>query len=387
MGQQKLEFSSGVEHVGILRSVDVNLPNILDRMSAHTRAVRSVLPVGLAKGHKGNPAACLRIELLYGSPVLLSGLPSLVLSKSEISILHHHYKLKLEKLQKLHRGTPECVVFFLGGSLPLTALLHIRQLSILSMISRLGPSNILHKIGTFALLNSKPSSRSWFLHVRNICSQYSLPDPLTVLNSPPTKSSYKSLVKSKITDFYEVRLRLEASNLPSLAFFRPQFYSLRKPHPIWLSAGSNPYEVEKAVCQAKMLSGRYRTCYLARHWSGNSAGHCSLPDCCQTPTLGTLTHILTECKDLHTARLRVFSLWADFMQDRPILIPVIMKYTTTSDPSELVQFLLDCTVLPDVIDLVQKLGKWVHDSLFYLTRTFCFSIHKTRLKLLGKWDQ
>ena len=50
-----------------------------------------------------------------GSPVLLSGLPSLVLSKSEIAILQHHYKLNLERIQKLHKATPESVVYFLGG--------------------------------------------------------------------------------------------------------------------------------------------------------------------------------------------------------------------------------------------------------------------------------
>ena len=113
-------------------------------MSAHSKALHSVMPVGLAKGHSSNPAACLRVELLYGSPVLLSGLPSLVLSKSEIAILQHHYKLTLERIQKLNKATPESVVYCLGGSLPLPALLHIRQLSILGMIGRLGPIHILH---------------------------------------------------------------------------------------------------------------------------------------------------------------------------------------------------------------------------------------------------
>ena len=67
----------------------------------------------------------LRIENLYGCPVLLSGLAALVLSKVEISALNHHYKTNLERLQKLHRATPEAVVCFLGGSLPLPALLHL----------------------------------------------------------------------------------------------------------------------------------------------------------------------------------------------------------------------------------------------------------------------
>ena len=386
LGSTKIAFSNEAEHVGILRSVNGNLPNLMARMTAHTRALRAVLPAGLARGHRGNPAAALRVELLYGSPVLLSGLAALVLSKAEISIIKHHYKLKLESLQRLHKLTPESVVYFLGGSLPLPALLHIHQLSLLGMIARLGPSNILHRLGCYTISNAKASSRSWFIQVREICAQYSLPDPLYILTNPPTQASYRSKVKSSVIDYWESKLRTDAAKLDSLAFFKPNFYSLTKPHPIWFSAGSNPYEVEKASIQARMLSGRYRTCWLSRHWSGDSAGSCSLPNCSNDPTPGTLPHILTECLDLGPARMRVFSLWADYIKDKPFLLPVIRKYTVDCEPSQHLQFILDCTVLPDVISLRQKHGLCVHDSLLYLTRTFCFSIHKTRLKLLGKWN-
>ena len=346
----------------------------------------AVLPTGPARGHRVNPAAGLRTELLYGSPVLLSGLPACVLSKAEQDILQHHYKVKLESLQKLHRSTPEPVVYFLGGNLPLPALLHVRQLSLLGMIGRLGPNHILHRLGCSVLANAKPSSRSWFLQVRSLTLQYSLPDPLSILSSPPTKSSFNRIVKSKITDFWEVKLRHEASKLDSLVHFKSQFYSLSKPHPIWSSAGSNPYEVEKACCQAKMLSGRFRTCWLSRHWSGVSSGKCPLPKCSLNPTPGTLPHILTQCEDLQPARQRIFSLWAIHMANKPFLLPVVKKYTLDSNTNMFVQFLLNCTVLPEVISLRQLHGDCVHDSLLYLTRTFCFSVHKTRLKLLGKWN-
>ena len=148
----------------------------------------------------------------------------------------------------------------------------------------------------------------------------------------------------------------------------------------------NPYEVKKACVQAKMLSGRFRTCWLSRHWSGDSSGSCSLPYCLLDPTPGTLPHILIECQDLAIPRQRVFSLWAAFIRDKPILLPVIKKYTIDCPATLQVQFLLDCTVLPEVVYLVQQHGVSVLDSLLYLTRTFCFSLHKARLKLLGKWN-
>ena len=74
----KVEFSSSAEHVGIIRSSEGNMPNILHRLSRHTKAIAAVLPAGLSRAHRGNPASSLRIESIYGCPVLLSGLPSFV---------------------------------------------------------------------------------------------------------------------------------------------------------------------------------------------------------------------------------------------------------------------------------------------------------------------
>ena len=174
--------------------------------------------------------------------------------------------------------------------------------------------------------------------------------------------------------------------MDSLIFFKAHFYSLSKPHPLWSTAGENPYEVEKACIQAKMLSGRYRTCWLTRHWSGDSSGNCSLPTCRLSPTPGTLPHFLLDCQDLSPARKRVFALWADYLKDKPSLFPIIRLYTTESDPQLYLQFLLDCSVLPEIVSLKQKQGRSVLESLFYMTRTLCFSLHKSRLKLLGKWN-
>ena len=132
----QIDFSSTAEHVGILRSAEGgNMPNIVNRISCHKNAIRAILPTGMALGHRGNPSASLRLEGLYGCPVLLSGLSSLVLSNLEISAIHLPYKTDLQRLQRLHQATPECVVMFLAGSLPATALLHLRILGLLGMMS------------------------------------------------------------------------------------------------------------------------------------------------------------------------------------------------------------------------------------------------------------
>ena len=60
----KICFSSSAEHVGILRSVDGNMPHILDRFTSHKNSLRAILPTAMALGHRGNPAASLHLERL-----------------------------------------------------------------------------------------------------------------------------------------------------------------------------------------------------------------------------------------------------------------------------------------------------------------------------------
>ena len=83
----KIHFSESAEHVGILRSSSTsNLPNIMLRIAAHNRAIGATLFTGLAQRHRGNPAVGLKVAQIYATPVLLSGLASLVLSQSELNI-------------------------------------------------------------------------------------------------------------------------------------------------------------------------------------------------------------------------------------------------------------------------------------------------------------
>ena len=114
-------------HVGVVRCPDGNGPNITARMVAHRRAVYSLLHAGLAKKHRANPAASLRIEVVFAMPVLLSGLASLVLSTKEEKQLDQHYKIHIQRLLRLHQATPAPVVFLLAGCLPLPAQLHLRM--------------------------------------------------------------------------------------------------------------------------------------------------------------------------------------------------------------------------------------------------------------------
>ena len=264
-----LKFHSSAEHVGVIRSVSGNHPNILNRLSKHKKAVGAILCNGLARHHRANPAARLKIEQIYGTPVLLSGLGSLLLKRSELDIVKNHHLQVLRNLLRLFPKTPHPVIFFLAGSLPGDALIHLRQLGLLGMICRYALS----------VYTSKGKAWSWFHQVRDLCLMYQLPHPLTLLNSSVTKAGFKSLVKKQVVNYWEQKLRAEASVLSSLTYFKPAFMSLARPHRLYTTAGASPYEVTKACVQGVFLSGRYRTELLCRHWSSNAEEYCFLPLC------------------------------------------------------------------------------------------------------------
>ena len=213
--EKRIDFSENAEHVGVIRSTSGNLPHILNRIVAHKNALGAVLFTGAAHSHRGNLAGVTKVEKLYALPVLLSGVASLVLTKKEENIIDHQYTTSLSNLIKCLPNTPRSFVHFMSGSLPASAFLHLKQLSLFGMITRL-LDDPLNKHAKNVLLTSPKSSKSWFLKIRSLCLQYGLPHPLLLLSSPKSKETFKKMCKSRVIDYWEMCLRSEADLLPSL---------------------------------------------------------------------------------------------------------------------------------------------------------------------------
>ena len=157
--------------------------------------------------------------------------------------------------------------------------------------------------------------------------------------------------------------------------------SLGKPHPIWLTCGSNPFEVNKAVIQARMLSGRYNTYQLTRHWTSNVSGICLLP-LCTGCDIGSLEHILVVCPALQKTRNRMMKLMYEVANENQYLYHIISWVLSDPNRNTLVQFLLDCSSMPIVINICQSYGYHIQGRLFYISRNWCYSIHRSRMTIM-----
>ena len=377
-------FQVGVQeatHVGVLRCAEGNGPNIAVRLSAHRRAVFAVLHAGLGKGHRANPAASLRIETVFAVPVLLSGLAALVLTAKEEKILGQHHKVHLQRLLRLHQSTPEAVVFFLAGCLPIQAQLHLRMFAMFGQLCRLRDGdNILARHALHVL--SSGSSKSWFWRIRTLCLQYGLPHPISWLSSRPTKLQVKKAAKAGVLEYWLGTLRTKASSLSSLKYLRFEYLGLTRCHPIFTSCGSSPYEVEKATSQARLISGRYRVEALSGHWTpGNRDGLCTLPECWGTGAShrGTVEAMLLSCPSLSSYRDDLMESCWTFLSRFPNLTSLV-KICFEIDQ---VQFWLDCSTMAPVISARQSDSEWVLYPLFKVTRNFCHVLHSARLSLLS----
>ena len=151
-----------------------------------------------------------------------------------------------------------------------------------------------------------------------------------------------------------------------------------------LTSAHSPFELRKALTSARMLSGRYPTDYLARHWSKkNPSGLCQLPGC-DGDQAGTLQHLLLHCPALSDVRSRAIHHWASFLVSHEYLFPIITHHTL-GPPDVHLQFLLDPSCLPTVI-AANRLNGDILPSCFYLARTWVHTIHVRRTRLQKAWN-
>ena len=267
--------------------------------------------------------------------------------------------------------------------MPAKAVLRMRQLSLFSMICRL-PGNILNNLAGQILLSDK-KELTWFGQIESACYQYALPHPLQLLDNPPEKESFKKLTKLKVAEYWQLYLRnkIVEDELSSLEYFKPEYCSLLKPHPILYTAAS-AYEVNKMIVQLRLLSGRARLGSLTRHFSAQSDGVCEL---CNNE-LEDLDHLLLpRCKALKDRAEILLTYMRDILKPS---IPCSLIFDSilagSQQNSKLwIQFVLDCSSLPAVIQASQA-DSSVLPFLFKVTRTWCYSLYRTRLKILGRWS-
>ena len=132
-----------------------------------------------------------------------------------------------------------------------------------------------------------------------------------------------------------------------------------------------------------MISGRYRSEDLTKHWTpSNRQGYCQAKTCVEVA--GSLEHILVECPALQQARNRQIKLWHDRSSKYPALHQMLGM--VLASPAQVqVQFILDPSMFNGIIMLWEVHGQVILDHVYYLTRTYAYYLHREKLILHGRW--
>ena len=164
---------------------------------------------------------------------------------------------------------------------------------------------------------------------------------------------------------------------------KPSQFNLKQPSLLWLAARGNSFECAKSMIVAKMISGRYRSEDLCKHWSSsNKLGHCLAPTC--SGVTGDLEHMLVACPALQEVRARLTKLWLDRSTQSPALHQLI-KMVLASPTLVQVQFILDPTVFDGIKMLIELYDFPIIEHVLYLTRTYAYYIHREKMIMLGRW--
>ena len=178
------------------------------------------------------------------------------------------------------------------------------------------------------------------------------------------------MVKSRVTEYWESYLWAEASGLLSLKYFKPEYMSLVKPHPLWLTCGSNPFEVNKAVIQAG--------CYL------EDTTQICLPVTGQGILMASVVDLkLAQCQALMEVRRKMMKLMYEVSEESPQLYHII-SWVPSLPTGYIGSVLVGLLQFVHVANMCQKCGNKLKPRLFLISRNWCYSIHRRRMTQIDK---
>ena len=157
----------------------------------------------------------------------------------------------LKGVLKVSKQASTAGIHFLTGELPVEAKLHRDVFSVFYSVW-INPDTKIHSIVKYLLSSSSDESRTWSVYVR----QYGLEDPQGCLRKdPPTKSTFKSDVESRIKAFHENEMRRKSD----MKYFNVSLHGLSGRHHPALSGVFTTEDVKRSRCHIKMLIEDYYT--------------------------------------------------------------------------------------------------------------------------------
>ena len=371
-----IEVVEECTHLGIKRDSVSNTGHsttVEDRIKSARGCAYSLMGAGLHGENGGNPRVSLSLWNTYVLPRLTYGLDVLTLSNSEIQKLNQFHKRFLKQVMHLHERTADAAVYILSGQLPLVADLHKRVLGTLGSVLR--SNSIERELAERQILLKDKKSKSWFVYVGPILSQYNLPSTIDLLNTEISKEAWKQTVDKHVSAYWVDKIKLEASEKSSLKFLNTQNYKIGEVHYLWKNAGFNLMAIKKAGLKAKLMTGTYVLQSNRAKFNQYSVN----PTCLLCgDDAEDMIHFLLKCQCLSEPR-------DQFMEK---ISKILIEYQGTEEQKEifkdvdlLVALILDCTTINLKASETHR-EDFLH-KFESVSRGLCYALHCRRFSLLN----
>ena len=237
------------------------------------------------------------------------------------------------------------------------------------------PNTKLFQIVKYLLDEAPNNSRTWSIHAKHLAQLYGIQDLVDLLKRHPIKhAKFKEIILTKITSFYERKLRLDAANNSKMEYLNVSTLSLRgKPHPA-IRGAETTAEVKEMRPHIKMLCGDYYS-YAVRAAQAGGSGHCRL---CGF-ILENIDHIL-KCPSTAEAKMATMEQLSIAVQQTKCWI----DFQSLTNSKHFTQFVLDCTSLNLPNNFTVNTCDSALNNIFEAARKMVHAIHSERLRKLKK---
>lgn len=355
-------------HMGIMRSANTEQSATRENIQKARRTLYSLMASGLHGENGLDPESAIQLMQTYVIPVLVYGMEIVLPKQKYMDMLEKFNKKFLKLILSLPVTAADPSVYVLSGTLPIEATIHKRVLTFFGNISRLSKISIEHQLAVRQLSVKSFSSHSWFIAVKEIFMKYNLPDPLNLLENPPTKFQWKKTVNEYVNTHWEKQVRESAVLYSSLRFLNVSEFSCGKRHPLLRSLG-NIREVPRISIKLKLVTGTYIFQTNRATFNQNQVNPVCLL-CHQENE--TTEHFLLHCPALASLRNPLID---------TILSVCTGVYSPTNSPVSLLQLVLDHSVLTSSSTNASNKEQW--HSIEFHCRRLCHILHCERYKLLS----
>ena len=385
--EETIAVTDDNEHLGLIVSgQDEEAKNVDQNIQVSRSSLFALLGVAFSFKSKVSPTVQIHLWRTYCQPVLRSGLAALPVRPAQFQCLTVFHHKVLRGFLKLSSTSPVPALYFLLGEMPMQAHADLDVLGLFHTIWS-NPDTTIHEVIKYILKMSDDSSVTWAVHVRILCQQYDLPDPLRLLQQEDAwpKSKWRNWCTTRVRAYHEKYWKEKSLTNSKMLFLHVQLLGLNGRHHPALFGLQTTRQVEKMRPHLKMLSGDYLT--YSRIALDRKAGDPSCRICRTSPSQlvppETIEHLLTECKGTAEVRERIFPELLNALllaqPNHPYLScpPAFHKLDIT-----LAQFILDCTSfnLHSLYRLNINNDKLT--TMFQVSRDFCYAVHSIRLKQL-----